>query len=74
MSTQIVQIENTAPPFDPVETEQDLWLKERRKGLGGSDVHNLFPDESRYGCPLRLWFDKTDIEPDYKRTDRKSVV
>lgn len=60
--------------------EEDLeqqWHDERRKGVGGSEVHNLFPvlnladkDEvgSRYGCPRRLSYEKLNIPPDYQHT------
>src|SRR5208337_2857587 len=53
------------------------WRAERKKGIGGSEVHNLFPvlnledkDEqgSRYGCPRRLSYEKLGIEPDYQHT------
>ncbi len=40
------------------------WHAERRKGIGGSDVHHVLSLEP-YGCALRLWHDKrgTENEP-----------
>lgn len=57
--------------------EDRAWHAARRLGVGGSEVHNLFPvlnladkDEvgSRYGCPRRLSYEKLGIEPDYQHT------
>lgn len=64
MATQMVPVESLT------ETEPEpraTWLEERRKGIGGSDVHHLFPEESKYGCTLQLWYDKTGTPPDYRR-------
>ena len=56
---------------------EQQWHEERRKGIGGSEVHHLFPalnladkDDtgSRYGCPRRLSYEKLGIEPDYQYT------
>lgn len=58
------------------QTEQE-WHEERKKGIGGSEVHHLFPilnledpseDGSRYGCPRRLGYEKLGIQPDYQYT------
>lgn len=43
--------------------DRPLWLAERRKGIGGSDVAKLMGD-SRYGTEFDLWLDKTGREPD----------
>ena len=43
---------------------REEFLKERKAGLGGSDVHHLFYSEP-YGCARKLWYDKTDQAPDY---------
>ena len=43
---------------------REEFLKERKAGLGGSDIHNLFYSEP-YGCARRLWYDKTNQKPDY---------
>jgi predicted phage-related endonuclease len=37
---------------------------ERRKGVGGSDIHHLLNIEP-YGCIRYLWYDKRGLEPDY---------
>src|SRR5208283_2145685 len=53
------------------------WHEERRKGIGGSDVHHLFPilnledpaeQGSRYGCPRMLSYQKLGVEPDYQHS------
>lgn len=44
-------------------TERELWLAERRKGIGGSDVASLFSIE--YGCERRLAYDKLNTPPDF---------
>ena len=53
------------------------WHEERKKGVGGSEAHHLFPvlnledpseDGSRYGCPRRLGYEKLGIQPDYQYT------
>lgn len=74
MSTQNIQPEvQPVPPFDP----EQVWQAERKKGIGGSEVHHLFPclnledkDDvgSRYGCPRRLSYEKLDVRPDYEYT------
>lgn len=40
------------------------WLRERKKGIGGSDVPSVYNDPP-WGCRRRLWYDKTDVPPDY---------
>ena len=47
------------------ETEKAVWLTERKKGVGGSDIASVF--SVGYGCKLRLWRDKRDEVPDYPR-------
>jgi predicted phage-related endonuclease len=59
---------NPIPPLQPEVDEHQQWLIERRKGIGGSDVHNLFPDVSKYGCPAALFDDKTGKAHDFGRT------
>jgi predicted phage-related endonuclease len=46
-------------------TQEDraVFLAERKKGIGGSDVASLF--NAGYGCRLRLWRDKREEVPDY---------
>ena len=43
---------------------REEFLRERKAGLGGSDIHHLF-NSRPYGCARKLWYDKTDQEPDY---------
>lgn len=56
------------PEFSAVmntnKASRKAWLKERRKGLGGSDLGKLlFPNQ--YGGPLSLYLEKvSDTEPD----------
>lgn len=50
------------------------WLEERRRFIGGSDSASLFPEESRYGCDVRLFFDKTSTPPDYPRPQREEDI
>lgn len=42
----------------PPDAPEDLWLAERRKGIGGSDASTLL-GFNRYGSALELWLDKT---------------
>ena len=42
----------------------DKQLKERRQGIGGSDIHHLLGIEP-YGCARYLFQDKRGDEPDY---------
>src|ERR1700722_3426949 len=65
MSAQVVPIESLTEVIDE---PRAAWLEDRRKGIGGSDVHHLFPEESKYGCTLQLWYDKTGTPEDYRRT------
>ena len=52
----------------------DDWLEKRRQFIGGSDSASLFPEDSKYGCPTRLFFDKTGKAPDYPRTQREDQI
>jgi predicted phage-related endonuclease len=54
--------------------EREQWLAERRRGIGGSDAGALFPEDSRYGCPLRLYYDKTNTIPDFLRSEREESI
>src|ERR1700744_2385168 len=64
MSTHIVNPEGYKPPtFDP----KELWLEERRKGIGGSDVASVL--NAGYGCRRRLHYDKTGVPPDFGRPE-----
>jgi putative phage-type endonuclease len=46
--------------------DRQAWLEERRQGIGGSDMSDLFQIEP-YGCQRRLWYDKRDQAPDFER-------
>lgn len=39
-------------------------IKDRTKGIGGSDVHHLF-NLKPYGCSRLLWYEKMGIEADF---------
>lgn len=65
--------ESVVPTFDP----EQFWHSERLKGIGGSEVHNLFPclnledksdTGSRYGCARKLSYQKLGVDPDYAFT------
>lgn len=52
-------------------TAQDsraAWVAERKQGLGGSDMRDLFQIENE-GCLRRLWFDKRDVPTDHPDED-----
>jgi len=52
----------------PVDAPEEVWLAERRKGIGGSDAPVLFGEshgQSLYG----LWLDKTGQADDTETTD-----
>lgn len=66
MATQTIQI--TMPTIQPD------WLEQRRQFIGGSDSASLFPEDSKYGCDVRLFFDKTGHAPDYPRTPKEENI
>jgi predicted phage-related endonuclease len=68
MSTQVIT--QIAPP---IPTRED-WLEQRRRYVGGSDSASLFPEDSKYGCSTRLFFDKSGQKPDYPRTQREEDI
>lgn len=53
---------------------QPDWLEQRRKYVGGSDSASLFPEDSKYGCDVRLFFDKSGQKPDYPRTPKEENI
>ncbi len=52
----------------------DEQLETRRHYIGGSDSASLFPEDSKYGCDVRLFFDKSGKAPDYPRTPREDQI
>ena len=44
--------------------DREEFLKQRKEGLGGSDIQHLF-NEAPYGCARKLWYDKTNHHVDY---------
>ena len=50
----------------------ELWLEERRKGVGSSDTASLF--NVGYGCATRLVYDKRNTPPDFQRTQKEKDV
>jgi predicted phage-related endonuclease len=57
-----------------IDIKKQQWLDERRKGIGGSDAASLFPDDSRYGCSTRLWYEKRNTPQDYERTAAEKKI
>lgn len=53
---------------------REQWLEERRRGIGGSDCASLFPEDTKYGCTLKLYFDKINQLPDFLRTPREERI
>jgi predicted phage-related endonuclease len=45
-------------------TPQEVFLEERRSGIGGSDVHHVL-SLPPYGCARLLWYTKRGAAPDY---------
>lgn len=45
------------------------WLTERKKFLGASEIAAL-TKESKYGCALKTYLSKIDIEPDFDDSDK----
>ena len=56
---------------DKTEVSRRVFLAERKRGIGGSDVASLF--NVGYGCRLRLWRDKRDETPDYLRNETDAM-
>ncbi len=57
-----------------IDQKRQEWLEQRRQGIGGSDAASLLPDDSRYGCNVRLWYDKRGQQPDYERTPAEKKI
>jgi len=56
----------------PADAPEDVWLRERLNGIGGSDVAAAV-GISRYSSPYRVWAEKTgrsDPEPDEASRER----
>lgn len=52
----------------PADAPRDVWLAERRNGLGGSDSSVVF-GLNRYASPIGLWMDKTGRADDLPDND-----
>lgn len=54
-------------------SERESFLEQRSHGLGGSDIASLLqpllPDDVKYGCRRRLWYDKSRVPADYPQDD-----
>lgn len=48
--------------------DRTAWLAERRRGIGGSEIHHVF-SEPPYGCARRLWLEKRGVQPDYPQNE-----
>jgi predicted phage-related endonuclease len=66
MATQVQNLPTPMPPTESAPTPRDLWLAERRKFIGGSEVFELL-NEKQYGkgCARALGFRKLNQEPDF---------
>jgi predicted phage-related endonuclease len=58
----------------PAQQLKEDWLAERRRFIGGSDSASLFPEETKYGCTTRLWFDKNNRPADYARPEQEEKI
>ena len=56
------------------EEERRAFVESRRGAIGGSDAASLFPDDSKWGCPTRLWFDKRNYPADFERTEKENRI
>src|ERR1051325_2838672 len=57
-----------------VEHNRNLWLEQRRMGIGSSDTASLFSEASKYGCTRRLVFDKRGVPIDFERPEPDQAV
>ncbi|PWT80200.1 MAG: hypothetical protein C5B44_05675 [Acidobacteria bacterium] len=73
-SAQVTGSPLTTLPVHDFPQPSPTWLEDRKKFIGGSDAASLFPEDSRYGCDVKLWFSKTDHAPDYPRTQREEDI
>lgn len=46
-------------------SDRERFLAERRNGVGGSDVDDVF-SLPPYGCARKLWYEKTGTTPDFE--------
>ena len=51
--------------------EEQAFAAERLTGLGGSDAASLL--NIGWGCRRRLWYEKRNVEPDYKREENAAM-
>lgn len=65
---------STLPILNTEPDKHEQWLEKRRQFIGGSDSASLFPEESKYGCDVRLFFDKQGKRPDYQRSQREEDI
>lgn len=54
--------------------KREQFLEKRRLGVGGSDSPSLFPEDTKYGCPTRIWYEKRGQSPDYERTEKEKRI
>jgi len=48
------------------------FLERRRRGIGGSDIADLF-SLPPYGCARKLWYEKTGKQPDYPSKNQDAL-
>jgi predicted phage-related endonuclease len=63
-----------AMTISAIDGKRQDFLEARRHGIGGSDAASLFPEDSKYGCSTRLWYDKRGQRPDYERTQAEMKI
>jgi len=52
--------------------DRSVFLAERKKGVGGSDVASVF--NVGYGCRRRLFYDKRNVPPDYPEPENDAIA
>lgn len=52
--------------------DREEWLKARRAGIGGSDIHSLF-SLPPYGCAANLWMDKKGMPEDFPMLNQNAL-
>lgn len=57
----------------PVNYQEQLFIQERRTGIGGSDVHHLWNLEP-WGCQRRLWFEKRGVPADQETPEATAAI
>jgi putative phage-type endonuclease len=59
----------TTEKRESMEENRHEWLMERKKFLGASEIGAIVTD-TKYGCPLKVYFSKKDVEPDFDDSNK----